>query len=143
MNALHPLIARLAEFTGRPPLNAETLDAFLAESGNAVLFCGHDPARYPECLDVAVVLPELLAAFPDLGRAAVAGPEIGERLQAEYGIQTWPSLIFLRNGQYVGAIAGMRDWQVYLERAAQLRDAPVRRPPLGVPVTASHEHPCH
>lgn len=143
MNALHPLIARLSEIIGRPLLNAQALDAFLAERGNAVLFCGGDPTRYPECLDVAVVLPELLAAFPDLGRAAVAGPEVWERMQADFGIQTWPALIFLRDGRYVGTIAGMQDWQVYLERVAQLRSAPARRPPVGVLVTAPHEHHCH
>jgi hydrogenase-1 operon protein HyaE len=144
MNALHPLIARLSEITGRPVLNAETLEAFLAERGNTVLFCGGDPVRYPECLDVAVVLPELLAAFPELGHAAVAGPEVWERMQADYGIQTWPALIFLRDGRYVGTIAGMQDWQVYLERVAELRNAPVRRPPsVGVLVAASVEHACH
>jgi hydrogenase-1 operon protein HyaE len=143
MTQLHPLVARLIEHCGTPALNGEILDEFLAQPGDAILFCGGEPLQYPECLDVAVVLPELLAAHPGRFRAAVADRTLEPKLQAMYGFQRWPSLLFLRDGQYVGVISGMQDWSVYLERIAGLLTAPATRPPsvgIAVSTTASHCH---
>jgi hydrogenase-1 operon protein HyaE len=69
---IHPLIARLIDEFGYPQLDAGNLETWNAAPGDAVLFCAGDPVQYPECLDVAVVLPEILRAFPGRFRAGIA-----------------------------------------------------------------------
>lgn len=141
----HPLLARLAEAVGRTVATAEDLDALLAEPGAWVLFCGGRPSQHPECLDVAVVLPELLALHGGRVRAAVAAPDLEAALQTRYGFNRWPSLVFLRDGDYVGVISGMRDWSVFVGQFAErLAAAPCRPPTVGIAVTAAaNPSACH
>lgn len=143
MTSQHPLITRLIEDFGYPRLDAETLEAFCDAPGNAVLFCAGDPAQHPECLDVAVVLPELLRAFPGSFRAGIADAALESALQARYGFNRWPSLVFLRAGSYVGVLSGILDWSVYLARIQDLLASPCSRPPsigiaVGTTSTACH-----
>ena len=53
----------------------------------------------------------------------------------------------LADGQYVGAIDGLRDWQDYVDEMKRLIDAPPSRPPsVGIAVTAAgadDSHHCH
>jgi hydrogenase-1 operon protein HyaE len=143
MTPQHPLITRLTGDLGYPLLDATGLDAFCEAPGDAVLFCGGDPAAYPETLDLAVVLPELMRAFPGRLRAGVAASELEPALQARYGFSRWPSLVFLRDGDYLGTLSGILDWAVYLERIEDLLAGPVVRPPsIGIPLTATPAH-CH
>ncbi len=143
MTEFHPLIARLVEAHGYPRLSQDNLDACLDAPGDSVLFCAGDPVQYPECLDVAVILPELMRSFPGRFRVALAGREIEAELQARFGFNRWPSLIFLRDGGYVGTLSGMLDWTVYLARIQDLLAAPTRRPPsIGIAVN-SPAHACH
>lgn len=144
MNLNHPLLARLAEAAGRTVASPADLDALLAEPGDWVLFCGGNPTQYPECLDVAVVLPELLAMHGGRVRAAVAAPELEAPLQARYGFSRWPSLVFLRDGAYVGVISGMKDWSAYVGQFAEMLAAPTSRPPsVGIAVAATAQSSCH
>lgn len=136
MNAPHPLIARLVDEFGYPGLAAADLDAFVNAPGDAILFCAGDPVQYPECLDVAVVLPEILRAFPGRLRVGIPTRETEPALQARFGFNRWPSLVFLRAGAYVGTISGIQDWSVYLERIKALLAAPASRPPsIGIAVS--------
>lgn len=145
MSTLHPLIARLVDEYGYPCLAATDLEAFGNAPGDAVLFCAGDPVQYPECLDVAVVLPEILRAFPGRLRAGIAATEIEPAMQARYGFKRWPTLVFLRGGAYVGMISGIQDWAVYLARIQELLATPASRPPsIGIPVsTPSTAATCH
>ena len=144
MKPMHALIARLVEITGRPALDAELFELFQVGAGDSVLFCGGDPVQHPECIDVAVILPELMAQTPRLRRAGVAAPELEPILQARYGFQRWPTLLFLRDGQYVGAISGVQDWQVYLQKINELLEhGPSRPPSIGIAVTAPATEHCH
>lgn len=143
MNPHHPLIARLVDEFGYPLLNAGNLEAFCDAPGDAVLFCGGDPAQHPECLDVAVVLPEILRAFSGRFRTAVVASDLEPAVQARFGFNRWPTLVFLRNGAYVGALSGIQDWSVYLVRINELLATPVSRPPaIGVAVTSASAT-CH
>ena len=136
MTRIHPLIARLVDEFGYPYLAAADLEAFSNAPGDAVLFCAGDPVQYPECLDVAVVLPEILRAFPGRFRAGIPAVEMEPAMQARYGFNRWPTLVFLRAGAYVGMISGIQDWSVYLERIKALLAAPASRPPsIGIAVS--------
>lgn len=139
----HALITRLTDEFGYPLLAADNLDAFCDAPGDAVLFCAGDPVQHPECLDVAVVLPEILRAFPGRFRAGVASAELESSLQLRYGFNRWPTLVFLRSGAYIGAISGIQDWSIYLARIDDLLAAPTSRPPsVGIAVSTTTTS-CH
>ncbi|MFZ5512478.1 hydrogenase [Tepidimonas aquatica] len=144
MTQLHPLIQRLTAEYGLPLLDPGNLNTFCDAPGDAVLFCGGDPVQHPECLDVAVVLPELLRAFPGRFRAAVVSTALESEIQARYGFNRKPTLVFLRGGAYIGALSGIQDWAVYLDRIQELLAAPPSRPPsIGIAVNALGPAVCH
>jgi hydrogenase-1 operon protein HyaE len=142
---LHPLVSRLLkEFNYSLISDQSSLDKFIGSSGNKVLFCGGDPVQYPECLDVAVVLPELERAFPGFTNFSVCTREMDIQLKSRYGFNVWPTLLFLRDGGYVGIISGIKDWTVYLERISELLKTEVSRPPsVGISISATSGQSCH
>jgi hydrogenase-1 operon protein HyaE len=125
--ARHPLLERLVRDCGVPEVDAGSVDAFLATPGDAVLFFSEDPKQHPESADVAVILPELLKSFPGRLRAAFVARASERELQKRYGFARWPALVFLRDGDYVGAITGIHDWDVFLDKVRELLAAPTRR----------------
>lgn len=125
--ARHPLLERLVRDCGVPEVDAGSVDAFLAAPGNAVLFFAEDLKQYPESADIAVILPELIKAFGGRLRAAFVARANERELQKRYGFARWPAMVFLRDGEYVGAITGMHDWDVFLAKVQGLLDAPTRR----------------
>lgn len=136
--AVPALIARLVEQHGAAWVDGNSIDDFLAQSGDRVLFFAGDPVRFPECLDVAVVLPELQRVFAGRFQIGVARREDEDALARRFGSQRWPALIFLRDGRYVTTVAGMLDWDVYLARVTEaLAMAPSRAPTIGIPVVGS------
>jgi hydrogenase-1 operon protein HyaE len=131
------LIARLVEQHGAAWVDAGNIDAFLAEPGDRVLFFAGDPVRFPECLDVAVVLPELQRVFPGRFGVGVARRDDEDALARRFGSQRWPALVFLRDGRYVTTVAGMLDWDVYLARVSEALAMPTSRAPtIGIPVVS-------
>lgn len=118
---------------------------YLMKPGNCVLLIAGDPVRFPECLDVAVVLPELQRHFSFHFRIAVAERTSEDALAKRYGATRRPVLVFLRDGQYVTTVAGMLDWDDYLREVEQaLRMPPSRVPGIGIPlVSASTANACH
>ncbi len=140
-----PLVQRLVQQHGAVWVDADTVDAFTAGPGVRVLFFCGDPVRFPEGLDVAVVLPELHAA---LGRSFAMGavlPEGEDRMARRLGVQRWPSLVFFRDGDYLTTLAGMYDWTEFVQRTQQAMVLPPsRRPGVGIPVvTVGGESHCH
>ena len=146
--ARHPLIDRLLAVTGGREVRPDDIEAFEQEGGEAVLFFGGDPVRFPEALDVAVVLPELLAALGSSGstgtRVGVVPRDVEDALARRYAVQRWPSIVFLRDGGYLGTLSGMHDWDVYLREAAHvLAQAPGRRPTPTIAIHAAADPACH
>jgi len=132
-----PLIERLITELGYPLLDEANIEAFVADQ-EVVLFCTEDPKRFPESNDVAVVLPELEAAFPGRFVPAVVDASIERKIQNQYGFKVWPALVFLRDGQYLGTITKIQDWAVYQhEIASILASEPSRAPGVGVPVASA------
>lgn len=123
----HPLIERLCSDFELPEVDSADVDAFLAEGGHAVLFFTEDPLKYPESSDVAVILPELMRALPGRFRAAVVARASERELQKRFGFARWPALVFTRDGDTVGAITGIHDWDEFLEKARSLLESPTRR----------------
>lgn len=138
--APHPLIERLREVHGYPVVSLANHAAFVGRPGLNVLFFPGDPASVRDATDVAVVLPELVAAF-----GARLAPGIvtdvygdGDALRQRYGFSEYPALVFVRGGRYVGTLTRIRDWADYLARIDAFFTAPPQRPPgIGIPVVSA------
>jgi len=142
MSHTHPLLVRLSQHYGYPVLTEDNVTAFCDDTLNTLLLCAGDPTQYPEALDVAVVLPELVQAFRGEFQAAVVDPSLERSMQTRYGFNRWPSIVVLRAGAYVGTLSGIQDWSYYLERLRELLHAPVRRPPIAISAATSTSA-CH
>ncbi len=124
-----PLINQLQTRHGCPLLNADSYDSFVYGHENVVLFFCNDPIQFPESNDVAVILPELVKAFKDRLQAAVIDKSVERELQARFRFTGWPSLVFLRNGEYLGVITGIRNWQEYRQEIAGILASEPTEPP--------------
>ncbi len=136
--ALHPLLDQLVTRHGFTKLDADTVDAFIAPAGHSLLVFTEDPVRYKETLDLAVIAPEVTRAFPGCFRVGVFYPDVARNVAKRYGFARWPALVLLKDGEYVGAIDGLRNWDEYLEQMQQLLASdPTRPPSVGIPVTTA------
>jgi hydrogenase-1 operon protein HyaE len=123
---MSPLIAALSGRHGIPTVDASSIDAFLAtaagEPPHVLLFFTGDPAQRGESNDVAVILPELLAAFPGRLRAAVVARAAEEALKPRFHVQVVPSLMVTRGAMPLGVMPRIRDWSDYLATLRTLLD---------------------
>jgi hydrogenase-1 operon protein HyaE len=123
---MSPLIAALATRHGLPTVDERSIDAFLAPAGgeppHALLFFTGDPAQRGESNDVAVVLPELLAAFPGRLRAAVIARAAEDALKPRFHVQIVPSLVVTRAGAPRGVMPRICDWSDYVATLQTLLD---------------------
>lgn len=128
-----PLIDALTTRHGFATVTEDSVDAFARANGKTVLFFAGDDERLVESSDVAVILPELLKAFPELAPALV--DKRAERpLQLRYRFNAFPALVFLTGGFYLGAISRVLSWQDYLrEIRAILARSPSEPPPYQFP----------
>lgn len=130
-----PLVQRLVREGAAVWVDESSVADWIAGGGDRVVLLAGDPVRFPEGVDVAAVLPELMKAFAQRFVVAVVPRESEDAVARRYGSQRWPTLLFFRDGQYVTAIAGMQDWDVYLSGVAAALTMPPSRPPtIGIPV---------
>ena len=136
----HVLIDRLIDELGYAQVTLENHDDFVAAEGMNVLFFPGDPTTVKDATDVAVVLPELVSAFEGQLRPGVITDTFGDgkELKRHYGFSAYPSLVFVRSGEYVGAITRIQDWGDYLDTISDLLVAAPRRPPgFSIPVVTA------
>ncbi len=144
-----PLFARLATSPDAQWIDLTSLEAFRAAPGDAALFVWSDPVRFPECLDVAVVLPELRKVLSQGGparfRIGVVTADAEDAVARLFGATRRPAVVFLRDGAYVTTVSGMLDWDEFLAAVeAALHKAPSRAPSIGIPLVGAHAAPgCH
>lgn len=133
----HPLIDRLVTELGYADISLAACDEFVAAPGMNVLFFPGDAATVRDATDVAVVLPELVAAFAGRLRPGVVRDVFGDGdvLRRRYGFKEYPALVFIRAGDYVGTLTRIQDWSDYLDKiSALLISAPRRAPGFSIPV---------
>lgn len=133
----HPLIQRLLDEYGYTEVDATNHDEFVGQRGMNVLFFPGDPVTVRDATDVAVILPELMKAFAGQLLPGVVTDTFGagKELKRHYGFSAYPSLVFVRNGDYVGTITRVQDWGDYLRQIGDLLVAPAkRRPGFDIPV---------
>jgi len=135
---LHPLLARLVAETGASVLDVEQFGAWAQRPGLAMVVFAEDPDRYKETLDLAVIVPELYATAGRRFRVALLRPAAARALVSRYGFARWPAFVMLRDGEYLGAVDGIRDWDVYVDELGRLMEAAPSRPPsIGIPLKAA------
>jgi hydrogenase-1 operon protein HyaE len=139
---LYPLIERLFSAHGYTEVLGGNFDAFSSRAGHTLLLFTEDPIRFKETLDLAVIVPELERAFPGRFAVGVLLPEAAREFHSRYGFRRWPAFVLLKDGQYVGAVDGLRDWDEYVGEVARLLEAPPARPPtVGIAVKGADEGP--
>lgn len=138
---VHPLLERMMAALDAPALEPGDFDAWAAQPGHALIVFTEDPVLYRETLDLAVIVPELARAFAGRFRVGLLLQAAARALAPRYGFRRWPALVLLKDGGYVGAIDGLRDWREYLDEIARLLEAePTRPPAIGIAVRAVGPH---
>ena len=136
----HVLIDRLVNELGYEHVTLANHDEFIAEDGKTVLFFPGDPSTVKDATDVAVVLPELVTADGGQLRPGVVTDTwgAGKELKRHYGFSAYPSLVFVRSGEYVGTITRIQDWPDYQQQISKLLVAAPSRPPgFSIPVVSA------
>lgn len=135
---LHPLLEQLVSRHGFTAVDADSTDDFIHGAGHAMLVFTEDPVRYKETLDLAVIAPEVARAFAGQFRVGVLYPDAARKVAPRFGFARWPALVILRDGAYVGAVDGLRNWDEYLNETQQLLTAePTRPPSVGIAVKSA------
>jgi hydrogenase-1 operon protein HyaE len=128
----YPLIDALFTRHRFADVRADDVDAFVAHAPLALLVFLEEPRRYKEVLDLAVIVPEIVRAFPDRFAVGVLLPEAARALHPRYGFRRWPAIVVLRDAQYVGSVDGLREWSEYLSEVEHLASAPPTRAPIPI-----------
>lgn len=139
---LHPLVQRLVDTGAAAAIRIDTIDAWLERGGLQLLFFSGDPVRFPEGADVAVVLPELRAAFGGRFEIGVVERADEDAVARRFASVHWPALVVLRDGRWVARIDGMKDWDDYLREVGAALDKPASPPPIAIAVVAA-DSGCH
>ena len=129
----HPLLQRLVDDHGATWVTPQTLPEWLQSSpGAAVVLLAGDAVRFPEGLDVAVVLPELRRASGTHFHIGVVGVDAEDAVAQRWGAQRRPSLVFLRDGRYATTVSGMHDWGEFLALVQAALIHPTGPAPLAI-----------
>lgn len=135
LDRLETAIGRLQQKHGFQRV-ADSDQAF--PDGLIALLLTEDPQRNLEVLDACVILPEALKPLgSDIARW-VAGPDTASALMQKFGVARAPAVVFLRDGQYLGGLNGIRDWRDYQAEVARLLAGPAQPRPIGIPVRAAN-----
>ena len=138
-----PLIKIMIEQYNYPVLNVDTIDEYINAQQECVLFFTENPTRFPESDDVAMILPELVKEYGNRFSAAVIEQDSQRKLQARYDFKEWPTLVFLRKGEYLGAISRVQDWNDYIRTINELLTSePKKVHSIGVPIKTAAATGC-
>jgi hydrogenase-1 operon protein HyaE len=142
----YPLVAQLFSKHGYVEVTPASFRQWSQTPGRALLLFIEDPGRFKETLDLVVIVPELARAFPGRFHVGVLLPDAAREIAVRYGFRRWPAFVILADGQYVGAVDGLRNWDEYLAEVSRLLDAaPTRPPAIGIAVKGGDESAgnCH
>lgn len=129
-----PLLTSIIEREAFEVVDEAGLDRLAGETVFSMVFFPGDADRLAESNDVAVILPELHKAFAGNITAFVVDRGSERELQRRFRFNSFPSLVFLRYGEYLGVIQGVRDWTDYLSEISDiLGREPSDPPPFRLP----------
>lgn len=137
-----PLLTTIIDRHAYPVLAHADIPAFASAHAHCVLFFAGDAERLMESDDLAVILPELIKASAGKLVPCIVARESERVLQRMYRFSAFPALVFLRRGEYLGAISHVRDWADYMREIPEiLARTPSEPPPFKLPGhSAAVEH---
>ncbi len=124
-----PLLTSIIERENLEVVDEAALDRQAAETVFTMVFFPGDAERLAESNDVAVILPELSKALQGSVTPLIVDRSCERDLQRRYRFNSFPSLVFLRYGDYLGVIQGVRDWSDYLTEISQILTRKPTEPP--------------
>lgn len=117
----HPLLRRLVEELGWPLLaRLGDVAEFTGRPGAHCLLVPGNPARNLETADAAVILPELRMVFQGAFDCAVVDDGIEADVRETFNALKTPGFLFFREGEYLGSIQKIRDWDDYMTHLPRL-----------------------
>lgn len=130
------LIDSMIEQYEYPVVNEDTIDEFINAHEECVLFFTEKPEKFPESNDVVMILPELVTEYGNRFQPAVVELASQRKLQSRYSFTEWPTLVFLRDGKYLGAVSRVQNWTDYIVQINEiLLSTPSKHDPgLGIPI---------
>lgn len=137
-----PLLTSIIERHDLAVIGEAELDTATKDPVFSMLFLAGDHERLAESNDVAVIIPELMKVFGGVVKVFVVSRDAERAFQRSYRFSSFPSLVFLRHGEYLGAMSRIRDWNDYLIEIPEiLAREPSVPPPFKLPVSpAAHRH---
>lgn len=137
------LLDRLVAKHDVADLDEAGFQLFALAPGLGVVMLTEEPDKVAESWDLAVIFPDLRSAAGSTLRAGLLRPEEAGKIQSRFGVNRLPALLFLRDGEYVGVIEGLRDWGDFVaEFTAMLQKPAGRVPGIGIAVTTETSS-CH
>ncbi|MCB1465270.1 MAG: hydrogenase-1 expression HyaE [Nitratireductor sp.] len=124
-----PLLQSIIEREKWAVVDHESLDELARGNLFSVLLFAGDAGRLAESNDVAVILPELVKTFDNLLVPLVVSRDSERELQRRYRFNAFPTLVFLKEGGYLGAIPRVLDWQDYVHEIAAILTREASDPP--------------
>lgn len=123
------LMQSIIEKENIPVLSAGEIDDYFSKNGDVALLISGPHERLVEVNDVAVIYPELIKAFKGRLSPAVIDRADERELQLRYRFNAFPAIIFVREGEYLGAITRLLDWTEYLETIQEILSRQPMNPP--------------
>ncbi len=136
LDRLDTSISRMVQKHGFQRVDRSNLDF---PAGLTALLLTDDPQRNLEVLDACVILPEALKPLGEQISRRVADHLVSAGLMKQYGVARAPAVVFLRDGQFVGMLNGIRDWFEYQNEVTRLLTGPAQPKPIGIPVRSADQ----
>ncbi len=124
-----PLLQSIIERENIAVVTEDTVDEFLAVNNEVALLFTGDHERLVESDDVGVIFPEVIKTFKGRITAAVVDRGSERQLQLRYLFNAFPSIVFLREGEYLGVISRVMDWNEYIVETSQILSKETSKPP--------------
>lgn len=139
------IISRITRENNFKLLNATSIEAFINSSGETLIFFLDNPIKRAEAVDLAVLIPELVTLTQRLVNVGIlcpipganpnksaSDPQTIKTIMNKFVINRLPSILFLRDGGYLGSIIGLKNWSEYQSEISQIINNPVSEPPAPV-----------
>ncbi len=125
----HPIFKRLFGEAGFAKVDESTIEAFLDIHGLKMAVFADDPNERKTTLDIGVIAPEIKKAFAGAFSQCVCADFTQARsLAARWGLRSMPAVAVFRDGDFLGAVQGLKPWDEYIalitEIAASKKAAP-------------------
>jgi hydrogenase-1 operon protein HyaE len=111
-----PLVKALSEHHQIPVVDESNVDAVLSADKPTLLLFAGDPVQNPEGSDLAVILPQILAAFKGAVQGAVVAAAAETALKPRFQVLVLPSLVLTRNGPPLDVFPKVVGWSEYTAR---------------------------